>query len=36
MKGKRVKKLTKQQMRDIRAIAAKKDEDIDFSDAPSI
>jgi uncharacterized protein (DUF4415 family) len=28
--------LTKQQKRDIRAIAAKKDEDIDFSDAPPV
>jgi uncharacterized protein (DUF4415 family) len=36
MKGKRVKKLTKQQKGDIRAIAAKKDEDIDFSDAPPV
>jgi uncharacterized protein (DUF4415 family) len=28
-----MKKLTKQQKRDIRVIAAKRDEDIDFSDA---
>ncbi len=31
-----MRKLTKQQKRDIRAIAAKKDADIDFSDAPLI
>ena len=31
-----MKKLTKQQKREIRAIAAKKDEDIDFSDAPAV
>jgi uncharacterized protein (DUF4415 family) len=29
-----MRKLTKEQKRDIRAIAAKRDEDIDFSDAP--
>jgi uncharacterized protein (DUF4415 family) len=29
-------KLTKQQERDIRVIAAKRDEDIDFSDAPPV
>jgi uncharacterized protein (DUF4415 family) len=29
-------KLTKVQERDIRAIAAKRDEDIDFSDAPPV
>jgi len=29
-------KLTKEQKRDIRAIAAKKDRDIDFSDAPPV
>jgi uncharacterized protein (DUF4415 family) len=29
-------KLTKQQKRDTRAIAAKRDEDIDFSDAPAV
>jgi len=31
-----MRKLTKQQKRDIRAIAAKKDRDIDFSDAPLV
>ena len=31
-----MRKLTKQQKRDIRAIAAKKDQDIDFSDAPRV
>jgi uncharacterized protein (DUF4415 family) len=31
-----MRKLTKQQKLDIRAIAAKKDEDIDFSDAPPV
>ncbi len=31
-----MKKLTKEQKRDIRAIASKKDEDIDFSDAPVV
>ena len=31
-----MKKLTKDQRRDSRAIAAKKDEDIDFSDAPPV
>jgi len=31
-----MRKLTKQQKRDIRAIAAKKDEEIDFSDAPAV
>ncbi len=31
-----MRKLTKEQKRDIRAIAAKKDADIDFSDAPRI
>jgi uncharacterized protein (DUF4415 family) len=31
-----MRRLTKEQRRDIRAIAAKKDEDIDFSDAPPI
>jgi len=30
-----LRKLTKEQKRDIRAIAAKKDRDIDFSDAPA-
>ncbi|PYT79821.1 MAG: hypothetical protein DMG40_14375 [Acidobacteria bacterium] len=29
-------RLTKEQKRDIRAIAAKKDKDIDFSDAPLV
>ena len=29
-----MRKLTKEQKRDIRVIAAKRDEDIDFSDAP--
>lgn len=31
-----MKKLTKAQSRDIRAIAAQKDEEIDFSDAPPV
>jgi uncharacterized protein (DUF4415 family) len=31
-----MRNLTKQQKRDIRAIAGKKDRDIDFSDAPPI
>lgn len=31
-----MRKLTKEQQRDIRAIAAKRDEDIDFSDAPPV
>jgi uncharacterized protein (DUF4415 family) len=31
-----MRKLTKEQKRDIRAIAAKRDEDIDFSDAPAV
>jgi uncharacterized protein (DUF4415 family) len=31
-----MRKLTKEQKRDIRAIAAKKDEDIDFSDALAV
>ncbi len=31
-----MKRLTKEQERDIRAIAAKRDEDIDFSDAPPV
>ncbi len=31
-----MRKLTKQQKRDIRVIAAKRDEDIDFSDAPPV
>jgi uncharacterized protein (DUF4415 family) len=36
MKGKPMRKLTKEQKRDIRAIAARKDQDIDFSDAPPV
>jgi uncharacterized DUF497 family protein len=35
-KGGPMRKLTKEQKRDIRAIAAKRDEDIDFSDAPAV
>jgi len=31
-----MRKLTKEQKRDVRAIAAKKDEDIDLSDAPAV
>jgi hypothetical protein len=31
-----MRKLTKEQKRDIRAIAAKRDEDIDFSDAHAV
>jgi uncharacterized protein (DUF4415 family) len=31
-----MRKLTKEQKRDIRVIAAKKDENIDFSDAPAV
>jgi uncharacterized protein (DUF4415 family) len=31
-----MRKLPKEQKRDIRAIAAKRDEDIDFSDAPAV
>jgi uncharacterized protein (DUF4415 family) len=31
-----MRKLTKEQKRDIHAIAAKRDEDIDFSDAPPV
>jgi uncharacterized protein (DUF4415 family) len=31
-----MRKLTKEQKRDIRAISAKRDEDIDFSDAPPV
>jgi uncharacterized protein (DUF4415 family) len=31
-----MRKLTKEQKRDIQAIAAKRDEDIDFSDAPAV
>src|SRR3981081_3245299 len=36
IKGEPMRKLTKQQKRDIRAIAAKQDGDIDFSDAPPV
>src|SRR5260370_27585315 len=36
MKGKPMRKLTKEQKRDIQAIATKRDEDIDFSDARPI
>jgi uncharacterized protein (DUF4415 family) len=35
-KGELMRKLTREQKRDIRAIAAKRDEDIDFSDAPAV
>src|ERR1700693_5929147 len=35
-KGGPMRKLTKGQKRDIRAIAAKRDEDLDFSDAPAV
>jgi uncharacterized protein (DUF4415 family) len=31
-----MRKLTKEQKRDIRAIASKRDEGIDFSDAPAV
>jgi len=31
-----MRKLTKEQKRDLRAIAGKKDRDIDFSDAPAV
>ncbi len=31
-----MRKLTREQERDIRTIAAKRDEDIDFSDAPPV
>jgi uncharacterized protein (DUF4415 family) len=31
-----MRKLTKEQKRDIRAVAAKRDEDLDFSDAPPV
>lgn len=31
-----MRKLTKEQKRDIRAIAAKRNQDIDFSDAPPV
>ena len=36
MKGRRMRKLTKQQKRDIRVIAGKRDEEIDFSDAAPV
>src|ERR1700756_5887190 len=36
MKGELMRKLTKEQKRDIRVIAAKRDADIDFSDAPPV
>src|SRR5882724_11924882 len=36
MKGESMRKLTKEQKRDIAAIAAMKDEDIDFSDIPAV
>src|ERR1700756_24259 len=36
MKGELMRKLTKEQKRDIKAIAAKRDQDIDFSDAPPV
>jgi uncharacterized protein (DUF4415 family) len=35
-KGEPMRKLTKEQKRDIRAIAAKRDQNIDFSDAPAV
>src|ERR1700693_5596621 len=35
-KGGPMRKLTKEQKREARAIAAKKDEDIDFSDVPAV
>src|SRR6266478_3595963 len=35
-KGKPMRKLTKDQKRDARAVAAKRDDDIDFSDAPLV
>src|SRR4029077_3347826 len=35
-KGEPMRKPTKEQKRDIRVIAAKRDEDIDFSDAPPV
>jgi uncharacterized protein (DUF4415 family) len=36
VKGKGMRKLTKEQKRDIAAIAAKRDEDIDLSDMPEV
>src|SRR6516164_4567837 len=35
-KGELMRRLAREQKRDIRAIAAKRDEDIDFSDAPAV
>ena len=35
-KGELMRKLTREQKRDIRAIAAKRDADIDFSDVPPV
>src|ERR1700674_2254943 len=35
-KGEPMRKLTRKQKREIRGIAAKRDEDIDFSDAPAV
>jgi uncharacterized protein (DUF4415 family) len=35
-KGERMKKLTKAQKWDIRAVAGKRDEDIDFTDTPPV
>jgi uncharacterized protein (DUF4415 family) len=35
-KGELMRKLTREEKRDIRAISAKRDEDIDFSDAPAV
>src|SRR6202047_3475706 len=36
MKGEPMRKLTKEQKRDIRVIAAKRDADIDFADVPPV
>jgi uncharacterized protein (DUF4415 family) len=36
LKGESMRKLTKEQKRDIRVIAAKRDADIDFSDVPLV
>jgi hypothetical protein len=36
MKGEPMRKLTREQKRDIRAIAAKRDDDIDFSEVPPV
>ena len=35
-RGKPMRKLTREQKRDVQAVAAKRDEDIDFSDAPPV